>query len=122
MLIEHGRGLTQSGDDLLAGFLAAMRLLGGDATFANDCAARITVRARHRTMALSATLLRLAAAGQICAEMAGLLRALAGGLPPLSPRSPGCLPSATPRCRSDPRGLHRRLRGARRLGRVLSIL
>lgn len=82
-LIGRGPGLTPSGDDLLAGFLAAMRLLGGDVTFADACAERIAMFARSRTTALSAALLHLAAAGQVCGEVAGLLRALADGWPPL---------------------------------------
>lgn len=84
-LIGRGPGLTPSGDDLLAGLLAAMRLLGGDRTFTDTCAARITTLAPRRTTALSAALLRLAAAGQVCVEVAGLLRALAEGRPPLGP-------------------------------------
>lgn len=67
---------------MLAGFLAAMRLLGGDGTFADTCAAQITILAQRRTTVLSAALLRLAASGQVCAEMAGLLP-LADGSPPL---------------------------------------
>lgn len=82
-LIGRGPGLTPSGDDLLAGFLAALRLLGGDGTFADDCAAGIAMLAPSRTTALSAALLRLATSGQVCGEVAGLLRALAGGWPPL---------------------------------------
>ena len=82
-LLGRGPGLTPSGDDLLSGFLAAMRLLGGDVVVTDACAARITALSPCRTTALSATLLRLAAGGQVPGEVAGLLCALADGQPEL---------------------------------------
>jgi hypothetical protein len=61
MLAGRGPGLTPLGDDVLVGYLAGAALAGVDPaiTFA------LAERAARRTTALSATLLRLAARGQL---------------------------------------------------------
>ena len=78
-LVGLGPGLTPSGDDVLSGMLAAFRALGGDAAFADATAAAVAALATGRTTSLSATLLRLAGAGQVAQEAAAVLRALATG-------------------------------------------
>lgn len=89
-LMGLGPGLTPSGDDMLAGALAALRHLGaatrtGRAVWLADwLAATVAFDARTRTTPISATLLHCAAQGQLCAEAAGVLRGLAG-LQPLEP-------------------------------------
>lgn len=64
-LLGRGPGLTPEGDDLLAGFTAAAVTLGpGD--WARRCVAGVLgQRPRERTTALSATLLELAARGEV---------------------------------------------------------
>lgn len=78
-LVGLGPGLTPSGDDLLAGMLAAFSVLGGDAGFAGAAGAVVTALATGRTTSISATLLSLAAAGEVSAEAAAVLRAMASG-------------------------------------------
>jgi Protein of unknown function (DUF2877) len=56
-----GPGLTPLGDDLIAGYLAGMALIAGDSARATSLAESIA----PRTTALSATLLRLAARGDV---------------------------------------------------------
>ncbi|MFI6787089.1 DUF2877 domain-containing protein [Nonomuraea sp. NPDC050383] len=86
-LVGLGPGLTPSGDDVLAGLLVALRLLGaatGAARavwLADRLAATVTYDARTRTTPLSATLLHCAARGQACPEVIAVLRALVGRHP-----------------------------------------
>ncbi|NUW31031.1 DUF2877 domain-containing protein [Nonomuraea sp. SMC257] len=83
-LVGLGPGLTPSGDDVLAGLMVTLRLLGaatgaGRAVWLADwLAATVTYDARTRTTPLSATLLHCAALGQASPEVAAVLRALAG--------------------------------------------
>jgi len=75
-LVGLGPGLTPAGDDVLAGTLAALHLFGGPP---------LRVRAAGRTTTLSAALLACAARGEVLAQAATLLRALAGdGAPALA--------------------------------------
>ena len=75
-LLGRGPGLTPSGDDVLAGYLIGARAFGLDfaatATLAVHCA-------RQRTTALSAQLLRHAAAGQCTPPLARLVAACIRG-------------------------------------------
>lgn len=82
-LVGLGPGLTPAGDDVLAGLLAALRLLpaaAGAAAPAVDAALRAAVAARapSATTALSAALLGHAARGEVAAPVGLLLRALTG--------------------------------------------
>lgn len=83
-LLGRGEGLTPEGDDLLVGFLAALRLLGpavGDAgarDMLGSIAPIIATEARGRTTALSAALLNHAVAGEVALPVADFLRAIAG--------------------------------------------
>ncbi|MGE5287387.1 MAG: DUF2877 domain-containing protein [Micromonosporaceae bacterium] len=88
ILIGLGPGLTPSGDDVLAGLLLALRLLGGAIRggtravwLADWLSAAVTHDAGSRTTSLSATLLHCAARGQAAAEVATVLRAFAGQEP-----------------------------------------
>jgi hypothetical protein len=80
-LVGLGPGLTPSGDDMLAGMVAAYLVLGGDEAFAGAAAAEVTAVVPGRTTAISATLLRLAATGQVSREAADVLRAMGAGGP-----------------------------------------
>jgi hypothetical protein len=87
-LVGLGPGLTPSGDDVLAGLLLALRLLGGAIRggtravwLADWLSAAITSDAGERTTSLSATLLHCAARGQAAGEVAAVLRAFAGQEP-----------------------------------------
>lgn len=80
-LVGLGPGLTPSGDDLLAGTLAALRLLGGDPAFTAALADHISAVSSRRTTALSATLLRLAGQGDVAAEAGQVIKALTGAGP-----------------------------------------
>jgi len=86
-LLGRGPGLTPAGDDVLAGLLAALRVLGpslpapvGDrvAATADILAAAVTGAAPERTTALSAQLLAHAARGAVALPVADVLRAVAG--------------------------------------------
>ncbi|MCW2912313.1 MAG: hypothetical protein JWN52_381 [Actinomycetia bacterium] len=84
-IVGLGPGLTPSGDDVLAGLLISLRLLGGAVHggetaiwLADWIGAAVTADADTRTTALAATLLHCAARGQAGAEVAAVLRALAG--------------------------------------------
>lgn len=79
-LVGLGPGLTPSGDDLLGGILAAFRVLGGDTAFADAAGTAVAGLAKARTTSISATLLRLACAGQVAEEVAAVLRAIASGV------------------------------------------
>ncbi|GAA3976163.1 hypothetical protein GCM10023085_68240 [Actinomadura viridis] len=87
-IVGLGPGLTPSGDDILAGLLIALRLLGGAACpggraawLADWLGAAVTADAGTRTTALAATLLHCAASGGAGAEVAAVLRAVAGHEP-----------------------------------------
>lgn len=83
-LLGRGQGLTPEGDDVLVGVLAALSLIGP--AIADPRAKRmldalapiIRVEAPFRTTALSASLLRHAAAGEVAAPVATFLGALTG--------------------------------------------
>lgn len=82
-LIGLGPGLTPSGDDVVAGALAALRLLGpaAGAAQAAPLAAALAAgghAAAGRTTSLSAALVRHADAGEVAAPAADVLLALAG--------------------------------------------
>ncbi len=84
-IVGLGPGLTPSGDDVLAGLLVALRTLsssvqhGGTAGWLADwLGAAVTADADTRTTTLAASLLHCAAAGQASAEVAAVLRAVAG--------------------------------------------
>jgi len=84
-IVGLGPGLTPSGDDVIAGLLLSLRLLG-EATsggsravwLADWLGAAVTTDAETRTTSLSASLLHCAAAGQPSGEAAAVLRGLAG--------------------------------------------
>lgn len=87
-LLGLGPGLTPSGDDMVAGLLLALRLLGGATAdgaravwLADRLAATVTHYARDRTTAVSAALLHCAARGQAAAEVVSVLRAFEGREP-----------------------------------------
>jgi hypothetical protein len=86
-LLGRGAGLTPAGDDVLAGTLATLRVLGpscspavaGDAeAMADVIAGAVTGVAHERTTALSAQLLRHADRGAVALPVADVLRAVAG--------------------------------------------
>jgi hypothetical protein len=83
-LMGNGPGLTPLGDDVLAGALAAARLLGESVGNRRLCrvvtevAPTLCAAARERTTALAATLLRHAGRGEVDDASAALLRALCG--------------------------------------------
>jgi hypothetical protein len=84
-IVGLGPGLTPSGDDILCGLLLGLRLVGGSLThggtavwLADWLGAAVTEDAGTRTTALAATLLHCAARGEAGAEVAGVLRAVAG--------------------------------------------
>jgi hypothetical protein len=83
-LVGKGGGLTPEGDDLLAGALAGLVLLGeavGDYAavgLVEGLEAEVSLLARERTTLLSACLLTHACAGRVAASVAGLLSALGG--------------------------------------------
>ncbi|MCD0450886.1 DUF2877 domain-containing protein [Actinocorallia sp. API 0066] len=87
-IVGLGPGLTPSGDDVLAGLLLSLRLLGSVLDGGNRAvwlagwlAAAVTADADTRTTAPGASLLHCAAAGQPTAEAAAVLRGLAGREP-----------------------------------------
>jgi hypothetical protein len=75
-LLGRGPGLTPAGDDVIAGALAALALLGAPDPGAVGA---VLEAAAGATTLLSAALLRCAARGQVPPQAAGLLRALCGG-------------------------------------------
>jgi hypothetical protein len=86
-LLGRGAGLTPAGDDVLAGALAALRVLGPSlpasvagrvATTADALAAAVIGPARERTTALSAQLLAHADRGAVALPVGDVLRAVAG--------------------------------------------
>ena len=78
-LIGLGPGLTPAGDDVMAGTIAGLVLLGHPA--AERFAVGVCSLAAGRTTELSAALLRHAAAGRVSAEYATVLRGLVGERP-----------------------------------------
>lgn len=74
-LVGRGSGLTPSGDDLLAGALAALRALGAPA--ADPLGAAVGLLAPGRTTRLSAALLGAAGDGAVIPPAEEVLRALA---------------------------------------------
>ncbi|WP_030144968.1 DUF2877 domain-containing protein [Spirillospora albida] len=89
-IVGLGPGLTPSGDDVLAGLLLALRHVGGAVRGGGDTArwladwlgAAVTADAGTRTTAPAATLLHCAAAGGAGAEVAAVLRGVAGSEAP----------------------------------------
>ena len=83
-LMGNGPGLTPLGDDVLAGAVAAARLLGESVGNHRLCrvvaevAPALCAAARERTTALAATLLRHAGRGEVDDASEALLRALCG--------------------------------------------
>jgi len=84
-LLGAGPGLTPSGDDVLAGFLAGAAAFGIDATALREATELL---APARTTALSAVLLRHAARGECIDELAGLAAVLTTQ-PPRGPELAG---------------------------------
>lgn len=86
-LLGRGPGLTPAGDDVLAGVLATLRVLGPSrpapvagrvAATADALAAAVVDAARSRTTALSAQLLGHADHGAVALPVGDVLRAVAG--------------------------------------------
>ncbi len=75
-LVGLGPGLTPAGDDVLAGTVAGLVLLGHPA--AERFGAGVYGLAAGRTTELSRALLRHAAAGRVSGEFAGVVRGLIG--------------------------------------------
>ncbi|XVQ13747.1 DUF2877 domain-containing protein [Spirillospora sp. CA-255316] len=101
-IVGLGPGLTPSGDDILSGLLVSLRLVGGAlgpggprgaaregarrhgaraVWLADWLGAAVTADAGTRTTALAASLLHCAASGAAGAEVAAVLRAVAGHEP-----------------------------------------
>jgi hypothetical protein len=78
-LIGLGPGLTPAGDDVMAGTIAGLVLLGHPA--ADRFAAGVYALAAGRTTDLSRALLRHAACGRVSGEFAAVLHALVGERP-----------------------------------------
>jgi hypothetical protein len=74
-LLGLGPGLTPAGDDLVAGTIAALALLG---RLDETAAGAVLARAAVATTSLSAALLRCAVRGQVPPQAAALLGALCG--------------------------------------------
>lgn len=86
-LLGRGPGLTPAGDDVLAGALATLRVLGPSrppavatrvGAMADTLGAAIVAAARERTTALSAQLLAYADVGAVALPVGDVLRAVAG--------------------------------------------
>ncbi|MFC6935363.1 DUF2877 domain-containing protein [Actinomadura yumaensis] len=84
-IVGLGPGLTPSGDDILSGLLVSLRLVGGALReggtagwLADWLGAAVTADAGTRTTALAATLLHCANEGGAGAEVAAVLRCVAG--------------------------------------------
>jgi hypothetical protein len=83
-LLGKGEGLTPEGDDVLAGMLAGLRLLGpavgtpGAGGMLAAVAPIVLTEAPFRTTALSAALLRHSVAGEVADPVAAFLQALTG--------------------------------------------
>jgi len=94
-LIGRGIGLTPGGDDLVAGTLCGL-WASGASDAARALAAAALVDVTDRTTLLSADLLRLAAGGEACLELLGVLRAAHRGRD-LLPANPSALARALDR-------------------------
>jgi hypothetical protein len=84
-LVGLGPGIVPAGDNVLCGLLLALRLLGGAIPggtravwLADWLSAAVTSYATQRTTSLAASLLHCAARGQAAAEVAAVLRGVAG--------------------------------------------
>lgn len=86
-LLGRGPGLTPAGDDMLAGVLATLRVLGPSrppavaarvGAMADTLSDAVVGAARQRTTALSAQLLAYADAGAVALPVGDVLRAVAG--------------------------------------------
>ncbi|SNR78519.1 DUF2877 domain-containing protein [Blastococcus mobilis] len=87
-LVGLGPGLTPAGDDVMAGTVAGLVLLGHPS--AERFAAGVYALAAGRTTELSRALLRHAACGRVSGEYAAVLHALVGERP-LAPAMAGLL-------------------------------
>ena len=101
-LIGMGPGLTPAGDDVMAGTVAGLVLLGHPA--APRFAAGVTALAACRTTELSRAVLRHAAAGRVSSEYAAVLHALVGERP-LAPAVDALLTSGSTGSRATALGL-----------------
>jgi hypothetical protein len=101
-LIGMGPGLTPAGDDVMAGTVAGLVLLGHPA--APRFAAGVTALAACRTTELSRAVLRHAAAGRVSSEYAAVLHALVGERP-LAPAVDALLTSGSTGRRATALGL-----------------
>jgi hypothetical protein len=101
-LIGLGPGLTPAGDDVMAGTMAGLVLLGHPA--AERFAAGVYSLAAGRTTDLSRALLRHAACGRVSGEYAAVLHALVGERP-LAPAVAGLLATGSTSGRAMALGL-----------------
>lgn len=101
-LIGLGPGLTPAGDDVMAGTIAGLVLLGHPA--AERFAAGVYSLAAGRTTELSRALLRHAACGRVSGEYAAVLHALVGERP-LAPTVAGLLATGSTSGRAMALGL-----------------
>jgi hypothetical protein len=101
-LIGMGPGLTPAGDDVMAGTVAGLVLLGHPA--APRFAAGVNALAACRTTELSRAVLRHAAAGRVSSEYAAVLHALVGERP-LAPAVDALLTSGSTGSRATALGL-----------------
>jgi len=101
-LIGTGPGLTPAGDDVMAGTVAGLVLLGHPA--APRFAAGVNALAACRTTELSRAVLRHAAAGRVSSEYAAVLHALVGERP-LAPAVDALLTSGSTGSRATALGL-----------------
>jgi len=101
-LIGMGPGLTPAGDDVMAGTVAGLVLLGHPA--APRFAAGVDALAACRTTELSRAVLRHAAAGRVSSEYAAVLHALVGERP-LAPAVDALLTSGSTGSRATALGL-----------------
>lgn len=101
-LIGLGPGLTPAGDDVMAGTIAGLVLLGHPS--AERFAAGVYSLAAGRTTELSRALLRHAACGRVSGEYAAVLHALVGERP-LAPAVAGLLATGSTSGRAMALGL-----------------
>jgi hypothetical protein len=101
-LIGLGPGLTPAGDDVMAGTIAGLVLLGHPA--AERFAAGVYALAAGRTTELSRALLRHAACGRVSGEYAAVLHGLVGERP-LAPAVAGLLATGSTSGRAMALGL-----------------
>jgi hypothetical protein len=101
-LVGLGPGLTPAGDDVMAGTMAGLVLLGHPA--ADRFSAGVYSLAAGRTTELSRALLRHAAAGRVSGEYAAVLHGLVGERP-LTPAIAGLLATGSTSGRAMALGL-----------------